>query len=81
MYIKVNVTKQTGTDENGYAIHELVDGYHIDSVINHTDLADYQIEPNSPQHTIAGAKTYHYKFTDETQARELMPQAFEDEFY
>lgn len=74
MYINVQVTKQTGTDEE--PIFTAVEGYHIDSIIDHPELAEYKVVPNSPQHKFAGAETYHYRFADEQEARELLPQAF-----
>jgi hypothetical protein len=48
------------------------------SLIDHTELAEYKVIPNSPQHKFAGAETYHYRFADEQEARELLPAAFPD---
>lgn len=42
-------------------------GWHVDAPYPVPELEPYRVEPQSPRHTYAGTKTYHYRFADEAE--------------
>jgi hypothetical protein len=67
-------------DEEGNIIKqgEALSGFHINTTDLLEGLDEYLVTPSVPRVIFAGAETYHYRFADEQEARELLPAAFPD---
>jgi hypothetical protein len=69
------------TDDEGEVISggEALDGFHLNTTEPLEGLDSYQFTPTVPRQVFAGTETYFYAFESETQAKELVPEAFPDE--
>jgi hypothetical protein len=55
-----------------------LDGFHINTTQPLQGLDDYLVEPEVPQQVFAGVVTYHYRFDNEQQAKDLIGYDSED---
>jgi hypothetical protein len=73
------IYKPTGvmlTDDEGFEYPEQapIDGWHVNTLEEMPEWAEYEVFPTVPYRVFAGLSTFYYSFPDEETFRELHPE-------